>query len=802
MTRPYTPEELLELIIPHLDQRKLRRRVTKDGKQVQARCPFHDDDEPSLSLTIKNGKLLANCFVCGKVYDRLLKLAGVQPATARPIAPRSGRTGRRGTAPYQPVRLAELADAKGLDAEKLRAWHVHEIPAGHAPEAPNGGLAIPYLTREGELHAINYRRTLEKTDANKDPRFKWRTGDKKLLYGLWRLPEWGDADTIYLCEGESDTWSLWHAGLAALGVPSASVWKSKWWDEVEAFERIVLIADADGAGAGLVEKLALSCPEHLRERVYVLRLPDGVKDANELWQRVDADPERFREALGACEIILLTDSYRNQNSRINDDLPQFAPLGEILASHTNMQVAYVPLLGYDGLIARGAITLLAAHPKAGKTTLLAHACKEWVQRGLEVMYLSEESALNWSLRAQLLPELTQVKFNLDARAHPERWAAAIHCHAPDIVVIDTARRFAQISDENDAAAVAGALSYFVDLRHALPNTAIVLVHHTRKSISSDGEITDIAGSHAFTAEADAILLLSPNRDHRRQRVVVPVAGRLWNTTHEPFVVELSEDGREYRVVGTVAEVLPATREQTAREKILDALRVLGKATAEEVAEYLRSSGEAVASSHVRNLLTELVQEGMVEREGDGKRGNPYTYSVYSSVLNPLRIAQQNNNPAPTDGAPDYSSVLNPIGIGQQNNNPADPVEPPPALPDLFTNRAPLSWDLIDDYLQSASNPDDPFGLEPSELDAIRVMLAYAEARGFPALVVDGYTIHGDMAGWLTAAQQLAGTPAVARATRLLHALDGAGDPATPTHNTTLRNGDAGLTPSQLSFEEA
>jgi hypothetical protein len=46
MTRPYTPEELLERIIPHLDQRKLRRRVTKDGKQVQARCPFHDDDEP------------------------------------------------------------------------------------------------------------------------------------------------------------------------------------------------------------------------------------------------------------------------------------------------------------------------------------------------------------------------------------------------------------------------------------------------------------------------------------------------------------------------------------------------------------------------------------------------------------------------------------------------------------------------------------------------------------------------------------------------------------------------------------
>ncbi len=121
---------------------------------------------------------------------------------------------------------------------------------------------------------------------------------------------------------------------------------------------------------------------------------------------------------------------------------------------------------------------------------------------------------------------------------------------------------------------------------------------------------------------------------------------------------------------------------------------------------------------------------------------------------------------------------------------------------MFQNRTPYTWDLIDDWLQLASNPEDPYGLEPEELDAVRIMLAYAEARGFPALVVDGYTIHGDMAGWLTAAQQLAGTPAIARATRLLHALDASGTPHAPTtHNTTLRNGDASRTPSQLSLEE-
>ena len=86
----------------------------------------------------------------------------------------------------QPLILTALANAKGLDAEKLRAWHVRELP--------NGGLAIPYLTREGERHAIQYRLTLEQVSGV--DRFKWRTGDTPILCGLWRLDEWHDADTI------------------------------------------------------------------------------------------------------------------------------------------------------------------------------------------------------------------------------------------------------------------------------------------------------------------------------------------------------------------------------------------------------------------------------------------------------------------------------------------------------------------------------------------------------------------------------------------------------------------------------
>jgi DNA-binding transcriptional ArsR family regulator len=793
MTRPYTPAELLERILPHLDKRKMRVRATKDGKHVMARCPFHDDDEPSLSLTLRNGKLLAYCFVCGNVYDRLLELADIKSATARPIAPRRRQQQQPASdAPEMAQRLrnfgiAELADAKWLDAEKLIAWHVRELP--------DGGIEILYLTRDGELHAVQYRYALEG-----DNRFKWRKDDTPILYGLWRLCEWTGSDTLYLCEGTSDTWTLWHADLPALGIPSASTWREEWWREVEGFERIVLIADADDAGAGLAQKLAETCPDSLRERVQVLQLPNGIKDANELWQQVDGDPERFKEALEGCEKIVLS-CYALRDSTIarndsEDDLPLLAPLSELLSSDAEHELEYVPLLGVDGLIARGTLTLLGAHPKAGKTTLLIHACREWLQQGLRVVYLSEDTRAVWRERVKRFPELNALILNAIPRAHPEKWARAVRELEPDIVIVDTLRRFMPPKDENDSASVSLALMPFVDLQQELPRTAIVLVHHTKKSLSSDGEITDIAGSHAFTAEVDAILLLAPVREHKRQRILTPIAGRLWSFAPEPLVLELSEDASEYRVVGTAEEVLPETLAQSTKEKILDALRALGEATATEIAQHLRERGEVVSESRVKHLLSELHTEGRLERNGSGKRNDPYRYSNRAIVLSLKEqhdsTIARNGNQHDTNTDSCYRATPN----TQHDSTKSEPTaEPLPDLPAVFQNRTPYAWDFVDDWLQGA-----PIRT-PADADAVLLMLAYAEARGFPALVVDGYTIHGDMAGWLTAAQQLAGTPAIALATRLLHALDASGTPHAPTHNTLLRNGDASLTPSQFTIEE-
>jgi DNA-binding transcriptional ArsR family regulator len=301
----------------------------------------------------------------------------------------------------------------------------------------------------------------------------------------------------------------------------------------------------------------------------------------------------------------------------------------------------------------------------------------------------------------------------------------------------------------------------------------VLVHHTKKSLSSDGEITDIAGSHAFTAEVDAILLLAPVKEQKRQRVLTPIAGRLWNLSPEPLVLELSEDASEYRVVGTAGEVLPESHAQSTREKVLQAIRVLGQATRNEIEEYLREIGEKIPERTIKHALLGLYEDGKVEREGKGTRAEPHVYRAVNSGNRAIGQSLNTLPDCPNSALPETAAN-----------------EPLPALPNLFANRTPFESCIPADLLQAWL----PQGIADADLDAVQVMLAFAEARGFPALVVDGYTIHGDLAGWLTAAGQLAGKPAVRTATRMLHALDAGGVPHAPTHNTLLRNGDAGADP--------
>ena len=675
----------LDNVLPHLK----KARITKHThpRKAIACCPAHDDNNPSLSLSeTPDGKLLWNCHAgCSQeaVYEKLKELVGIKPATAKHILPRKKQSNNKQsasaepTAPAEPLTLEMFAEDKLIPAEKLRDWYFREVPDKDTGKK----IAIHYLTREKSVAKIQHR-----FGKNAENRFKWGSGGEFILYGLWRISEWDTTDMVYLVEGTSDCITLWNVDLPALGIPAATIWNPEWWKELEEFQRIVLIPDTDNAGAKLVRTLANTVPMELSSRVYVLRLPDGVKDVNELWKRENADVERFKQVLDSCEIRAIAQYHRelhdcaiaqNDTADDEDEKPLFVPITELLARTPARELEYVPLLGTDGLIARGTITLIGAHPKAGKTTLLVHACREWVQQNLRVVYLTEDPEIIWRERVKEFPELHTSTFLLNdfTRAHPEHWVRELRELEPDVVVVDTIRRFVPTKDENDSASVSVALAPLVDLQHHLPRTAIVLVHHTKKNLSADGEITDIAGSHAYTAEVDAIFLLAPVRENKHQRILTPVAGRFWKFTPEPLVLELSESGTEYRVMGTVAEVLPLTRSESAKQKVLNAIQVLGSATRTDIEEYLEAMGEKIPERTIRDALLKLYEDGKVERDGRGTRGEPHIYRVADSgnlaigqSLNTLPDCQNSTHHTSTsDGEPNLFAVAPETPNGNSGN---------------------------------------------------------------------------------------------------------------------------------------
>lgn len=195
------------------------------GDNYQAVCPFHEDNDPSLSVNLKSGEY--NCFACGAKGDvfgffmarhgvdfpgalvELGRLAGVEP----------GERKKNSGGEYQSLTLAAFAASKKLPEDFLRANGVLEYAF------PDGAKAVDfhYRDRGGQVLAVRHR------FANKgDKKFRWRKGDKLFPYGLWRWEEIRQKGWCLLVEGETDSLTCWRAGIPALGLPGKKTWNRCW----------------------------------------------------------------------------------------------------------------------------------------------------------------------------------------------------------------------------------------------------------------------------------------------------------------------------------------------------------------------------------------------------------------------------------------------------------------------------------------------------------------------------------------------------------------------------------------------
>lgn len=214
---------------------------------------------------------------------------------------------------------------------------------------------------------------------------------------------------------------------------------------------------------------------------------------------------------------------------------------------------------WDGFIAKGRISILAAFAKTGKTTLLTHLIKQMGAGGelagrfvvpTKVLILSEENPSDWverkkelglgdNVRMQCYPVLGSLSENEWYKLMGE---VLEYCQREDVemVIFDTISGMWSVEDENSSVQINKA---FHGLRLLAKNDlAVLLVHHTTKKENKGGRA--VRGSGAINANCDFIAEFDRNGTSGTQRKL-KVISRL----QKEFIVTIELMSHGYMVVG-------------------------------------------------------------------------------------------------------------------------------------------------------------------------------------------------------------------------------------------------------------
>lgn len=179
--------------------------------------------------------------------------------------------------------LEELISMKKLD----RDFAVNQLSLR---DLGKGVIGVPYFGQTGEELFERKR-----NPQGKKPRFQQPKGVSLEPYGLWKLENAYKVGRLYLTEGESDTWTLWHCGLPALGLPGAGTAGALQQAHIEGIGDIYLLPDNDEQGTAFVEGVCRKLSElGYGSRLYRIQVPEEHKDVSD-WYCFD--PGEFKIAL-------------------------------------------------------------------------------------------------------------------------------------------------------------------------------------------------------------------------------------------------------------------------------------------------------------------------------------------------------------------------------------------------------------------------------------------------------------------------------------------------------------------------
>ncbi len=271
------------------------------------------------------------------------------------------------------------------------------------------------------------------------------------------------------------------------------------------------------------------------------------------------------------------------------------------------------------------LTLLAASPKAGKTTLMRQVA-EAVNCGSEVLgetcakgdvlFLSLEEGevlFREKLKLMKIPEdnLRGIRLEFEwpqAARGVDRLRDWLKNRSGErsaaLIIIDSLARFRLMpsTKANIFMEDYNALKILADLCKQFPAVSICVLHHTTKA-NHDDPLACISGSHGLTAAVDGYMVLT----RKAGEFKLHAGGRLWTSENQDFTLRRS--GQRWWLHGAFDEATSALP-----RKQRQILELLGEGAKSNTALCQLTGQDKSAMSH---MLGAMERTGLIQRVADG-----------------------------------------------------------------------------------------------------------------------------------------------------------------------------------------
>lgn len=566
------------------------------GGQYSAKCPAHQDHQPSLSIsTGESGQILLNCH------------AGCRPQ--------------------------DITTALGLTMSDL-----YPQPAASTPkDKPQLVATYQYISPEG----IRYEKL-----RFSDKSFRWRQPDGK---GGWRYDRRGITPTlygagetplpgfVYLVEGEKDVDSLKDRSAAAVSPPDGA--KSKWlpqYTQALRGRRVVILPDNDAPGLAMAQTAAKALQGEAAS-IKILHLSKKWPSLPEKGDISDVLAMEPTEDVFMKLEELESETPEWEDIQVEDDL--FFSCFKTLDAFEEQEATWL----VPGWIPEGQITLLAADGGVGKTTLWCNILAatssgrrcvldppDYTRTAQKVAFLTTED----SVRKKLKKKLRLAGANMENIITPDFIADKegalrglkfgsremerfIKHFKPALCVFDPVQGFVP-PDINMGSrnAMRDCMAPLISLGEEYGTTFIVVCHTNKRKgawgrdrIADSADLWDVARSvmmSGFTEEREVRYISNEKNNYAQPQETI-----LFSVNDDG---QIQQEGtswkRDKEYMADFATAISAPKREDCKEYILSALEETGgKISVKELEARAKNAG--YRNITIRRAKDELKQRGEV-----------------------------------------------------------------------------------------------------------------------------------------------------------------------------------------------